>query len=161
MVVQKGFTLIELAIVVVIIGVIAAFAIPSYTDYVIRTNRTDMQAEMVRISQDLQRYQMANRSFNGATLQKVGVSSGSNFPTGKPLYTLTLTKDGENPLPSNPDSVPKVQNWVLKAEPIATGKQKGNGTICLNSKGQKYWNKGETIANCTTKLSATSKWDGK
>lgn len=158
MVVQKGFTLIELAIVVVIIGVIAAFAIPSYTEYTIRTNRTDMQTEMVRISQDLQRYQMVKRTFDGATLGKV--SASQNFPAGKPLYTLTFELKKANAR-TNIESNEMPKGWVLKAEPIATGKQKGNGTICLNSKGEKYWNKGETVVDCTSKLSATSKWDGK
>lgn len=158
MVVQKGFTLIELAIVVVIIGVIAAFAIPSYTDYVIRTNRTDMQAEMVRISQDLQRYQVANKTFNRATLAKVGASQ--NFPAGKPLYTLTFDLKKADAR-KNVDANEMPKGWVLKAEPIQTGRQKDNGTICLNSKGEKYWSKGEKVVDCASKLSATSRWDGK
>jgi prepilin-type N-terminal cleavage/methylation domain-containing protein len=51
-----GFTLIELMIVVAIIAILAAIAYPSYTSYRVKTNRVDVQAQMMNIAQRLQSY---------------------------------------------------------------------------------------------------------
>ena len=63
-----GFTLIELMIVVAIIAVLAAIAYPSYTQYKIRTNRADVQSEMMNIAQRLQSYYVINHNYTSATL---------------------------------------------------------------------------------------------
>lgn len=142
---QKGFSLVELMIVIAIIGVLVAIAVPSYESYRIKVNRGDMKTEMMRISQDLQRYQMANKTFKGASLSTVGyTASPTVYPkSDTALYTLELTVATTN------------REWQLKATPIATAKQKGNGALCLNSKGEKSWTKG--VETCA--LSSSSTWD--
>lgn len=136
---QKGFSLIELVIVVAIIGVIAAIAVPAYNGYVKRTNRTAVQAEMMRISQDLQRYQVANRnSFNGATLATVNAKA--SFPEGKAYYDLVL-------------DVSNGRSWTLTATPKTNTLQAGDGSVVLNHRGEKCWTEGE---NCT--IEADSTW---
>ena len=141
--VRHGFTLIELMIVVAIVGILAAIAYPSYQNYKIRVNRSDVQSELIRISQQLQSYKMVNHGYANATL--AGLGDAASYPvTGKAYYTLNLAVDSDN------------QGYVLTATPISSTMQVGNGSIVLNDQGQKCWTKGSTCVP-----SATSSWDGR
>lgn len=143
---QKGFTLLEVLVVVAIVGILAAIAYPSYQEYIIKTRRGDMQSEMLRIAQEAQRYQVSNRRFNGMTL--ANLSSSGSYPSGTAYYTLAIT--------TSATGNPAIHNaWELIATPISGTSQTNDGVICLNSQGHKHWVKGGT--NCTT-LSTTSTW---
>ena len=82
---QSGFTLIELMITVAIAGILAAIAYPSYTEYVLRGNRTEGQALLNDAAARQERYYAQNNTY-ADTLAKLGYASG-NSANG--LYVLT------------------------------------------------------------------------
>lgn len=61
-----GFTLIELMIVIVIVSILAAVALPSYRDHVTRSRITEATANLSDMRVKMEQYFQDNRSYNGA-----------------------------------------------------------------------------------------------
>jgi type IV pilus assembly protein PilE len=100
---QTGVTLIELMVVMAIIGIIAAIAIPSYRRYVLRSNRTDAKTALMQTAQLLERCYTNSSpySYNGATCTAAVV-----LPFDVPSGTYRIS------------GVRGAQVYVLQATPI-------------------------------------------
>jgi type IV pilus assembly protein PilE len=87
---QNGFTLIELMITVAIVAILAAVALPSYTDYVIRGKIPEAHSELANYRVKMEQYYQDNRNYGIA-----GGLCGVGYPTLK-YFTITCLVGATN-----------------------------------------------------------------
>lgn len=84
---QSGFTLIEVMITVVVIGILASIAYPSYQEFVKRGNRTEGQAFLSEVAARQERYYAQNHAYI-TDIGKLNLKNGDKSETGK--YELSI-----------------------------------------------------------------------
>jgi len=125
----RGFTLIEVMVVVAIIGILAAIAYPSYTEYVKRGRRAKAQTALLEAAQYMQRFYSANNAYDkdlnntaltAATVKSKAVSNQLEF-----AYDLSLTATANS--------------FTLTASPTTGGLMAGDkcGSFTLDQTGLK------------------------
>jgi type IV pilus assembly protein PilE len=93
---QQGITLMELLTVMVIVGILSAIAIPSYTRYMMRTKRTDATVALTGFAQALERCFTRLQTYNLAGCQ-LGVPAIQNND-----YTVTIDAPNAATTPPSP-----------------------------------------------------------
>jgi type IV pilus assembly protein PilE len=89
----KGFTLIEVMIVVAIIGILASVVYPSYTDFVVSSNRAEAPQQLVRLA-NLQEQLFVDSRFYTNDLSKLGVSNTTTLETESKNYIISSVVNG-------------------------------------------------------------------
>ena len=117
-----GFSLIELMMVIIIVAVLMAVALPAYQNQVLRGHRAAAKGEMLEIANRQQQYLLANRSYTNdpadfAYTQPADVAARYSFSistvsaSGVPFFQITFqpigtqVKDGSEPLTLNSEGV--------------------------------------------------------
>lgn len=154
---SEGFTLIELMVVVVIVAIFAAIAIPSYQEYARRAIAAQAQIEVQKLAEQLERHKSKNFSYKGFNARYLYPTPPSprldSFDDTKqelilplesahPKYVITIVDAGVgNPLLTATTALG--QNWVIKAVSSDTR----NFSFLVASNGVRCKNK--TVANIT------------
>jgi type IV pilus assembly protein PilE len=127
---QKGFTLLELMITVVVVAILAAIAIPNYQSYMIKTRRAAAAGCLLELSQFMERFYTVNLRYDQTSGDKPVPVALPNTPSQTELggyYAFALQAVG-------------TRTYSLSATPL--GAQLSNdpykcGTLTINQAGVK------------------------
>jgi type IV pilus assembly protein PilE len=138
---QRGMTLVELVTAMLVIGILTAIAVPSYSSYMRKTRRADAKVMLNTAAQQLERCYTRMNSYDDGTGDTTGNCPIPQVANASGTYTLSLRLSWDATLPAG-------QSFRLTATPL--GKQALDtacGNFTLDQKGQQGVSAG-TVANC-------------
>lgn len=138
----KGFTLVELLVVLAIMAIISAVAVPIYTQYSQRAFRTDAQGDLMNCAQGMERH--ASRQFTYASAVDTDADNVGDTDTGNVTANICSPRSQEYvitvvaPVDAN--------QFTLRATPQA-GPMADDGIMEIDAAGNRRWdenNDGDT-----------------
>jgi type IV pilus assembly protein PilE len=126
----QGFTLIEVMIVVVVLGILVALAYPSYREHIVRSNREAVKTELIELAGLQEKIFLNSDAYSSSvTAAYNGTAAGGLGRTaavaGSGKYDLSLVAAG--------------QSYTLTATPVAGSTQEGDGSLSIASDGRRMW----------------------
>lgn len=133
---NKGFTLIELMIVVAIIGILAAVVMPSYRGYVLESQRTDTQGKLLQMIELQERFFIDNFRYT-SNISDLGYAANTLVISynGSPAFNVSASAC---PAADYPDSPGLNRCFILTA--TAQGDQADDGNLLIDNRGRKEHN---------------------
>jgi type IV pilus assembly protein PilE len=123
---NAGFTLIELMVAVMIVGILASIAYPAYQEHVFKTRRAAGKACLLELGQYMERYYTTHMSYVSAVLPDPSAGNGCNRndDVGR-FYTIDFP------------SIPDASSYQLNATPTGAQTNDKCGTLTLNQIGRR------------------------
>jgi len=149
---QRGFTLMELLIAMVIAAILAAIAIPSYSSYIQKSRRSDAKTALLDMAALEERYFSTSNVYTNSPVN-LGYPAGTAipFPVGSSYYNITTITVVNATAPTSTTSVGTPATYTIIATAIGT---QTNDTQCMsfeiNSAGQQTSTNGANGAGTST-----------
>ena len=129
---RRGFTLVEMLVVVAMVAILSAVAYPSYVSQVTKGRRADAKQALVELAQKMERFYTERGTYAGATLGSTGVYA-STSPAG--YYSLAITSQ-------------TADGFTITAAPLGNQANDSCGTLGYNQIGDRSVAAGATVAQC-------------